>query len=85
MSVLDKIIEFTEPDSVLIADGFDDAVIGLEPSSNRVVYSIELCYEILVQDGMSLEEAIEYMDFNVIGAYVGEKTPIFIYTMHDGH
>jgi hypothetical protein len=31
------------------------------------------------RDGMSSDEAIEYMEFNVIGAYVGELTPAFIY------
>jgi len=31
------------------------------------------------RDGMSYEEAIEYFDFNVTGAYVGEHTPMFIY------
>jgi hypothetical protein len=27
---------------------------------------------------MSYEEAIEYFEYNVLGAYVGENTPIFI-------
>jgi hypothetical protein len=27
---------------------------------------------------MSHDEAQEYMDFNVLGAYVGEETPIFL-------
>ena len=27
---------------------------------------------------MSLEEAYEYLDFNVVGSYVGELTPIFL-------
>ena len=28
---------------------------------------------------MTYEEAIEYFDFNVTGAYVGKNTPIFVY------
>lgn len=32
----------------------------------------------MVRDGMSYEEAIEYFDYNVSGAYVGEKTPIWV-------
>lgn len=27
---------------------------------------------------MTNEEAIEYFEYNIIGAYVGEKTPTFI-------
>jgi hypothetical protein len=32
---------------------------------------------ILIDDGMSYTDAVEYMSFNVLGSYVGEKTPIF--------
>jgi hypothetical protein len=35
--------------------------------------------EILAQD-MSMDEAIEFFDFNVLGAWVGDSTPIFIRT-----
>ena len=27
---------------------------------------------------MSLDDAVDYMEFNVVGAYVGETTPIFM-------
>jgi hypothetical protein len=30
---------------------------------------------------MTREEAEEYMDFNVLGAYMGEGTPVFILTI----
>jgi len=29
---------------------------------------------------MDYSEAVEYMEFNVVGGYVGEFTPIFIET-----
>jgi hypothetical protein len=32
---------------------------------------------------MSYEEAIEWYDFNIIGAYVGEKTPVFMESISD--
>lgn len=31
-----------------------------------------------LETDMSYEEAVEYFDFNIQGAYLGEKTPIFI-------
>jgi hypothetical protein len=64
--------------TTLFADGFDEAIIGLEYNTNRVIYSVEKCIEILRED-MSWEDAMEHFDFNIAGAYVGEQTPIFIH------
>jgi hypothetical protein len=64
--------------TTLFADGFDEAIIGLEYNTNRVIYSVEKCIEILRED-MSWEDAMEHFNFNVAGAYVGEQTPIFCY------
>lgn len=67
----------------IFADGFDDAIIGLSydplAGSYRVCYSIGSCHECLMKDGdMSLDEAIEYFEYNVIGSYMGPETPIFV-------
>ena len=75
---LSKILEDYE--DVLIADGFDDAVIGIEPLTMRVVYDIDKVIEILMDQGMDHDEAIEYYEFNIVGAYVGEQTPLFVNT-----
>jgi|TARA_B100000676_G_C17468291_1_gene527284 hypothetical protein len=63
----------------MFADGFDDAVIGVD-TYGRVVYDYDKCVDILMEEDDDLEyiDAIEYMDYNVTGAYVGEYTPIFI-------
>lgn len=58
------------------ADGFDDAIIGVEESSMRVIYSVNKCIDILCKD-MSLQDACEYFTFNVKSAYVGDRTPIW--------
>ena len=83
MSKLDNILEVYPDEELLKADGFDDAIIGLEANSMVLVYSIEKCIDILIEEGMEYEEAIEHMDYNVIGSYVGDKTPIWIYTFQD--
>ena len=45
----------------------------------RLAYSRCKCLEILMKrDGMTEEEALEYFDFNVEGAYMGEKTPVWV-------
>ena len=63
-------------ENTIFYDGFDDAIIGLELNTNRVIYSVKKCIEILCED-MSEEDAREHFDFNVAGGYVGEQTPIF--------
>ena len=62
------------------ADGFDDAILGMSTrigDESLIAYDYDKCIEIL-QGEMSYEEAVEYMEFNVVGSYVGEGTPIFI-------
>jgi hypothetical protein len=75
----DLIIENYPDEEILSADGFDDAIIGVEESSMRLIYSVSKCIEILINDGMNEEEAFEFFDYNVAGAYMGEKTPIWCY------
>lgn len=68
----------------LFADGFDDAVIGIDMNSDvpRVVYGVEKMIFILMhRDGMSEEEALEYLEYNVFSSYLGAGTPIYINQM----
>jgi len=65
----------------LLADGFEDALIGYGTRFlyGVAVYSRRKCLDILVErDGMDYEEAVEFFDFNVTGAYAGENTPVFL-------
>jgi hypothetical protein len=70
-------------DNTLFADGFEDCVIGYfrrcgQPSV--IAYDAEKCIKKLVErDGMTHEEAIEHFEFNVVGAWVGNGTPAFVY------
>ena len=75
--MLEKILEQYQDEEILKADGFDDAVIGIDEKSMRLIYSVNKCLNILMDQGMDMTEAVEYFDFNVSGAYVGEKTPIW--------
>lgn len=75
--MLDKILEWFPEEEILKADGFDDAIIGIEDDSMRLIYSVSKCIEILIAQGMTDEEAVEYFHFNTKGAWVGDKTPIW--------
>jgi len=74
--MIQKIIEKFEEAEFLKADGFDDAIIGVDEDSGRLIYSVSKCLTILQKD-MNEEDATEYFYFNVSGSYVGEKTPIW--------
>ena len=67
---------------MLKADSFDEAIIGVGRrcgQPNIVVYDAEKCREILRKE-MQLDptDADEYFEFNVVGAWMGEDTPIFV-------
>ncbi len=64
------------PEVFMLADGFDDAILGYDARSERAIYSVAKCIEILMKD-MSEEDAIEYFMYNTVDAYVGEHTPIW--------
>ena len=78
MKILQKIIENNPESEFLIADGFDDAIIGICYNSQKLIYSYQKCVNILVSNyAMQEIDAIEYLDFNTINSYVGENTPIW--------
>jgi len=83
MTKLEQIIEWYPDEEFLSADGFEEALIGVVydkmKSVHLLVYSRTKCIEILIErDKMSKEEAEEFFDFNVEGAYMGEKTPLYV-------
>jgi hypothetical protein len=68
------------PDALLL-DGFEEALLGLGSrfTHDVAIYDYGKCVDILVErDGMTEEEAVEYIEFNTAGAYVGESTPILL-------
>lgn len=64
---------------ILLADGFENAFLGVGQQFNTffAIYDRNKCIDILSEE-MSPDEAVEYFDFNVTGAYVGKNTPVFV-------
>ena len=68
-------------DGLMKMDGFDDCVAGVVV---RYGMPAVLCYHhkkviaSLMGQGMTWDEAVEYFEFNQIGAYVGDQTPCFL-------
>jgi hypothetical protein len=75
-------LEDEYPDvTVLLADGFEDAFVGLSLRFGRepvAEYDYDKCIGVLMErDGMGHSEAVEFFEFNTIGAWVGDMTPTF--------
>ena len=68
-------------------DGLDAAIVGWTTSWStdgnhplRLIYDYDLLVEAFIAQGMRHEDALEWIDFNVEGAYLGPQTPIIMCT-----
>ena len=71
-------------------DDLDDSIIGqasIWNGNKRVkvlVYDADKMIKVFMdRDGMSEEEANEYIVFNIEGAYIGEDTPVLVWQRYD--
>lgn len=74
--------------NIILFDGLDDAIIGhayLKQSQTHVaVYDYDKIVEALMENqGMNRKGAREYADFNIVGAYLGEYTPVILHRKED--
>ena len=84
MALRDEINTYLEEldENVLLMDGFDEALIGFAERINTpliAIYDWNKMVEVLMtRDGMEYEEAVEYISYNCLGAWVGERTPLIM-------
>ena len=66
----------TDLDGLLKMDGYNDAILGkcLRFNTEFVIYDYDKVILLLQRDGMTKQEAEEYWEFNMLGAWVGEHT-----------
>lgn len=80
MNKLNRILENYPDQQILKCDGFDECVLGYEYNFDgniRLIYSIDKIINKLIDEGMDLDDAIDYFEFNIRDSYVGEQTPIW--------
>ena len=84
-----QVLEDQYPET-LKADGFDDAILGVAEGWFGDSHHFVICYDygkcadiLMNRDGMSPDEAWEWLDFNTTGAYVGAYTPVFLHRFRD--
>lgn len=83
-NIRQKLVEQTGDENLLFADGLDAAIIGVEMNEDpfRVVYDKDKIVQILMKKNKwSYDDANDYAHFNIYGAHVGERTPIYIGTI----
>jgi len=74
--MIDKIIEIYSDKEIIKADGFDDALIGIDCKSMRLIYSAKKCIEILMRH-TDEKEAMRFYQEEIASAWFGDRTPIF--------
>lgn len=78
--VIDRLAEESGLE-LMVMNGYDDCIVGVVEAFGgkfSVLYDRSKVIDKLMADGMSFEEATEFHEFNQIGAYVGEHTPLFL-------
>lgn len=84
MATFDQVqrIMLDENPEALFADGFEAALIGpLRRCGQPTIccYSYAKAVKVLMnRDGMSAEDAVEWMEFNVVDAWLGPHTPAWL-------
>ena len=66
---------------MMIMDGFGDCIAGVVERIDQpdiISYDRDKVLNKLISQGMTDEKAVEYFEYNQIGAWVGEQTPCFI-------
>jgi hypothetical protein len=69
-------------EEALFIDGFDEAIIGISRRSQMngvVTYDYDKCVRILMErDKIDYDESVEYIEYNIIGGWHGDQTPILV-------
>ena len=65
-----------------IWDGYDDCIIGVGTRCGMTDVFIydkhKMITKLVKRDDMTYDEALEFIDFNIAGAFIGEDTPILV-------
>ena len=78
-----EVVAEVNPDALFCDGGFDEAIIGTAERfgfpAPVAAYDYDKFIKLLRAGGCASEEqAVEYFQFNVIGSWVGDNTPVFV-------
>ena len=67
-------------EGALILEGLDDAIVGYS-DGGLLIYDYEKTVEHFVEDGMTREEAVEWVDFDVLGLQGNGEGFVMLYSV----
>ena len=69
-------------EGAILLDGLESAIIGIVEefgNGRRILYSKQIILDILQErDLMTMGEAEEFYDYNIIGLHAGEQNAVFL-------
>ena len=74
-------LENLDPEAMLMEprEYYDPCIIGMTYDGSKVIYDTLSVLKSLMKDqGMTDEEALDWFEYNMLGSYMGEGTPIFM-------
>lgn len=81
MKFTKEYLELAAPEAMR-ADGYDDCIVGIGHrcgSTAVLVYDIDMVIaKIMKRDKCDYEDALDFFEYNIGGAYVGEGTHLFM-------
>jgi hypothetical protein len=81
LNIREELAEIWDQDLLFMSEPeYDDAIIGVMEragGSPVIAYDTQKILDIL-ERSMSVEEAQEFFEYNILGAYMGDRTPVYI-------
>lgn len=75
-----------EVEGAIVLDNCDAAIIGYGGQHGTepvLIYDYDLLVGVFMKNGLNDEEAIEYVDHNIVGLWAGERTPIIMFRFRE--
>lgn len=67
---------------IVYPTGFEDCIVGVGERFGGppvAVLDVEKMLAQMEREGMTRDEAIEYFEYNILGAHVGEQNPVYLH------
>lgn len=79
-ATIDRLLGEANSKAIVFPD-LQDALIGIVQQQYRslALYDYDKIVDIFMKDGMTYEEAVEFCEFNTVGTFAGEYTPIIVH------
>lgn len=81
LNIREELAEIWDQDLLFMSEPeYDDAIIGVMEragGSPVIAYDTQKILDIL-ERSMPMEDAQEFFEYNILGAYMGDRTPVYI-------